>query len=150
MTANTVKRRVLFQSEIYRMGKLLEEHLLITDQQKLIEPKERIIEYKNGFDDDKIASLVAPDLTGDHTKTFRQNVFGKLRTNTPGDNNESRRRYKELLNEIDEMKQIVTILVNQDSQNRELITKFNLLCDCIAIARGSAVDCRHLKIKVEG
>jgi hypothetical protein len=128
------------QNEAFAMGKLLEQHLILPTEEMKNSVKDRIIQYKEGFNDDIIAKMVSPELTLENAKYLRQNLFGRLGASR-GDGI-ALKRVTELENELRATKAATA------EKMMEIVTKFNRLIDGMMIAR-VGVDCKHLKINAE-
>jgi hypothetical protein len=121
------KARRMTQPETFAIGQLLEKHLIITNEERKKPAEIRTVEFQPDFNDEVIAKMVAPDLNDEHCRNFRQNVFGQIK----------RQNVDRASVRIAELESEVRIL-------RTWID--NMGTSATRVARGGAVDTRHMKI----
>lgn len=127
MSRKTVRR--LTQMEVIKMGQLL--HDVIVQLPKQNENDPQLCEYKEGWNDDRVAKEIAPDLNVAHSGNLRQNMFGKLFIRSVPD--QSKR--------IDELERK---LAEQGAKLAEFISKYDKLCATLTLERTASVN--HLKM----
>lgn len=121
--------RRLTQLEVVRMGQLLHDHVKLIPKEKDEDPQ--LCEYEEGWDDDRIAKEIAPDLGAVHSGNLRQNMFGRLFVKGAGDQS---KRLEELERKFSE----------QGATLAELISKHDKLCATLTLERTASVN--HLKM----
>lgn len=126
-------RRVMTQVETIRVSNELLKVLLPFDES--IPVHERVVSYMPGWDDDRVAKLVAPDLTAVHVGNLRNNVYGTIK-HRPVD---EAARITELEETVTKMQQDFAVLMKNFY---DLSQKHDKLCSGLSVAR--VVDARHL------
>lgn len=121
------------QVETIRVSNELLKVLLPFDES--VPVHERIVSFMPGWDDDRVAKLVAPDLTATHVSGLRSNVYGTVKQR-PID---EAARIAELEATITKMQQDFTVLMKNFY---DLSQKHDKLCSGLSVAR--VVDARHL------
>lgn len=119
----TTKRRFATRAEIFAMSSHLSEHCRSEEVDGV-----RYAVYETGWDDDRIAKTVSPELNFNHSKIIREEVFGKL---MPASRSTDVDGVRAELNET-------------RSELKTLELKFNALCDSLSLNR--VLDCRKLKM----
>lgn len=123
-------RRVMNQVETVQMSKLMEAHIRVVPVPEGAAP---LCEYEEGWDDERVAAQIAPDLNHVHAKSLRKNLFGNLYS---------------LDAKVDPAR---VALIEQKLADAlklidELITKHNALCMGITAARGGSIDAKHMRV----
>jgi hypothetical protein len=137
------KARRMTQPETFAIGQLLEKHLIITNEERKKPAEIRTVEFQPDFNDEVIAKMVAPDLNDEHCRNFRQNVFGQIKRQNI---DRASVRIAELESEVRILRIRLDNMGTSATLVEEIVKKFNILCDGIGVARGGAVDTRHMKI----
>lgn len=122
-------RRVMTQVETVKMSQLMTQYIRNVPGSDGSEP---LCEYVEGWDDKRLALEIAQDLTATHSGGLRRKLHGDLRSRALGD--ESR------------IVALETALRNLLLAHQNLCLKHDNLCMAISVARGGAVDARHLKV----
>lgn len=126
--ARKIARR-LTQVEVVKMGQLLHDRVVQLPKQNEDDPQ--LCEYEEGWDDERIAREIAPDLTAVHAGNLRQNMFGRLFVKAAPEQN---KRIEELERKLAE----------QGAKMAELISKHDKLCATLTLERTASVN--HLKM----
>jgi hypothetical protein len=127
--------RRLNQIEVVAMSKVMDQHIRLLP--KTAPDAAQYCEYEDGWDDDRVAKQIAPDLGKVHAENLRENIYGLLapRVRTEADPEVLRR-----------LSAIEATLATFDKLLVELIGKHDKLCAGISVAR-VGVDARHLRME---
>lgn len=86
--------------------------------------------YKEGWSDEKIAELIAPDLGPNHIAGYRREMFGNFPPSSPTP-------------PIDT--QTMALVIKLQTELADLNRRFDILCNTLTIAKGGPVDARGIK-----
>lgn len=126
-------RRVMTQIETVKMSQLMAQHIRILPDKGT--PDQPICEYVNGYDDEKIAQEINPELHSNHARTLRVNIFGVLYDKPTAAAQEQSKRIDFLEQKLGD----VLLLLS------ELTSKHDKLCLGISLAK-IGFDSRHLVV----
>lgn len=115
-------RKFASRAEIFAMSGHLAEHCRSEEVDGV-----KYAVFTEGWDDERIAKTVSPDLNAHHVKSIRDEVFGKLKPR------------------LKDMDALIEQLSFTQKKLDDLEIKFNKLCDSISVNR--VVDVRHLKLE---
>lgn len=123
-------RRIMSQVETVKMSQLMAANIRSVPVDEGVAP---MCEYINGYDDERTAREIAPDLKASHAYGLRKNLFGTLTTKRVTVDEEMVKRVADL----------EQLLMNLVQSYHELAQKHDKLCMGISLAR-VGVDCKHL------
>jgi hypothetical protein len=127
--------RRLTQLETIRLGAILQQALVIIPSTE--EGAPQLVEFKEGWDDERCAKEVSPDLNGGHSQNLRAAVFGKLYVRGPAKDAPDP-RVGGLIDEVAMLRK----------QLWDLTDKYDKLCLALSVNR--VVDARHLTVRQPG
>lgn len=125
MSRKPVRR--LSQGETVRLHEVLKQHLTLLPKLNPDDPQ--LCEFEHGWDDERCAKEVDPELTSAHAGNLRQNLFGRLFV-------------KATEGRLDALEEQVKVLTTKLA---ELTQRYDKLCTALSVNR--VLDVRHLRIE---
>lgn len=125
MAENRKTRRVMSQIETIKMAKIMEQHII------QISTDPMTCEYRDGYDDEKVAAETGEGLSANHAYGLRRNIYGDLVDSTLAKVKDAR------IDLLEKKLGDALVILN------EFIGKYDKLCMALSLAR-VGVDARHL------